>query len=228
MVFTAAQTTYFFEDADSMALPHDSYVAAQNEGITAVDDLKEFDAESLKMVAESLRNPGGRIPNPDPQAAAGSTIPRPPYAFGAKSRLRLTAASEILRCHITAGRDPTPGNVRCDPVIRNFSEQWKALEDRKDDEIDVPKITKNLIVVRWAEAFEDHLNQKLGVCLMPLKHATREDAAPLAAAPTLATDMPHSNEHGSVERELVMRATHDHPLFRTDNAKVHHALEEVT
>ena len=103
MVFAAAQTTHLFEHANSMALQHDAYVAVQNEGVVAVADLQEFDAESSKMVAESLRNPGGRIPNPDPQAAAGSAIQMPPCAFRAKSRLRLTAASEILRHCVTVG-----------------------------------------------------------------------------------------------------------------------------
>ena len=68
MVFTAAQTTSFFEDADQMALVHDTHLALANEGINTVDDLGEFNKESIKMVADSLRNPGGRIPDPNPQA----------------------------------------------------------------------------------------------------------------------------------------------------------------
>ena len=147
MVFANAQTTAFFEDEDKMALEHDAVIALEGEGIDAVTDLAEFDKESFKMIAENLRNPGGRTPNPDPGAAAGATIPRPPFPFGAKSRLRLIAASEILRHCATVGRDPTPSNMRCDPVIKNFAEQWKALEDRKDDEVEVPKITKGLKVM---------------------------------------------------------------------------------
>ena len=228
MVFTVAQTTAFFEDADKMALAHDTFEALADEGITTVRDLQEFNKEMLKMVADNLRNPGGRIPNPDPNAPPGATIPRPPFPFGAKSRLRLIAASEILRYYVTIGRDPTPSNMRYDPVIKNFSEQWKALEERKDDDVDVPKITKGLKVMRWAEAFDDWLNQQIGVRHIPLKYVTRANATAPAVAPPLATDMPHSAEHGSVERELVMRATHNHPLFRTDNAKVYYALETAT
>ena len=106
--------------------------------------------------------------------------------------------------------------MRCDQVIRNFSEQWKALKDRKEDEMDVQKTTKNLNVVRWAEAFEDCLNQKLGVRPIPLKHVTRDDAAPSVVAPNLAADMLHSNEHGSAKREPVMRATHNHPHLQSE------------
>ena len=81
MVFTGAQTTSFFEDADQMALEHATHMELGNQGIDNVDDLKEFDKESLKMVADSLSNPGGRIPNPDPAAPPGSTIPRPPFVW---------------------------------------------------------------------------------------------------------------------------------------------------
>mmetsp|Transcript_2675 Transcript_2675/g.3995 ORF Transcript_2675/g.3995 Transcript_2675/m.3995 type:complete len:95 (-) Transcript_2675:1964-2248(-) len=33
------------------------------------------------------------------------------------------------------------------------------------------------------------------------------------------TNKPHSSEHGSVEMDLVMRASHDHALFREDSSK---------
>jgi hypothetical protein len=48
------------------------------------------------------------------------------------------------------------------------------------------------------------------------------------AAPALAQNQPHSNDHGSVEGELVARASHEHTLFRDDNASVYHYLEEAT
>ena len=42
MVFTAGQTTAFFEDADQTGLPNHTRVFLQSEGITDVDDLQEF------------------------------------------------------------------------------------------------------------------------------------------------------------------------------------------
>ena len=39
---------------------------------------------------------------------------------------------------------------------------------------------------------------------------------------------PHSTLHGSVEAELVARASHTHALFRDDNSAVYYALEEAT
>ena len=40
--------------------------------------------------------------------------------------------------------------------------------------------------------------------------------------------LPHSAATGLVEAELVERASHAHPLFREDNAKVYFYLEEAT
>ena len=83
MVLTAAQIQHFFEDVDGMAMAHETIVKITYEGIDNPTDLIDFDKATLKQVAESLRKPGDCIPNPDPSAPAGSTIPRPPYVFGA-------------------------------------------------------------------------------------------------------------------------------------------------
>ena len=101
MVLTAAQVAAFFEDADQMAIPHDTVIQLQTEGIVNPDDLMDFDKTLLKEVAENLRKPSDRIPNPDPAAPAGSTIPRPAYVFGAKSQKRLEEACELIRFYET-------------------------------------------------------------------------------------------------------------------------------
>ena len=45
------------------------------------------------------------------------------------------------------------------PVMKNFSERWKALEDKKGgDELDVPMVTKVLPIIKWTEAFRDYLH----------------------------------------------------------------------
>jgi hypothetical protein len=43
--------------------------------------------------------------------------------------------------------------------MKNFSEQWKALEDKKaGKDPEVLKTTKALPVVKWTEAFRDHMH----------------------------------------------------------------------
>ena len=113
--------------------------------------------------------------------------------------------------------------------MKNFEIQWKALKARKVvDFPEVPKISKSLPILKWAEAFPDFLNQVIGSRTIPLSYVIRNEVDVPATAPPLAQHQPHSTEHGSVEEELIARASHDHALFRDDNAKVYFHLEEAT
>ena len=60
--------------------------SCSSNGISGVDDLADFDKDSLKQLADNLRRPGGCIPDPNPAAVAGATIPTPAFVFGAKSQ----------------------------------------------------------------------------------------------------------------------------------------------
>ena len=51
MPFMNAQTTVFFEDPAQMAIPHRSVLQLATEGITAVDDLAEFEDDDFRQVA---------------------------------------------------------------------------------------------------------------------------------------------------------------------------------
>ena len=229
MVLTNGQVTAFFEFDAQMGIPHATVIQLQAEGITSVDDLIDFNKDTLQQVAGNLRRPGGRIPDPTPNAAAGATISTPPFVFGAKSQKRLLSACDIVRYYYTTGRALTPGNISWDPVIKNFADQWKALKDRKIGEVpEVPKITKALPVIKWTEAFEDFIHRIIGVRMISLAYVIRETVAVPAAAPGLMPGQPHSEEHGSVEAELVARAVHTHALYRDDNAQVYYLLEEAT
>ena len=97
MVLTAAQITQFFTANDNMAIPAATVAQLANEGIQTPSDLSDFDKDSMKQVADNLRNPGGRVPNPDPGAPAGATIARPPFVFGAKSQKRLLVATKLKK-----------------------------------------------------------------------------------------------------------------------------------
>ena len=229
MVLTAAQNTAFFENPDQMGIPHATVVQLQVEGISTILDLADFDSETLKQLAENLRKPAGRIPDPNPGAAPGATIPTPPFTFGAKSQHRLGVACELVRFYETVGRDPSAGNMRWTHVVKNFEVQWKALKDRKDgDDPEVPKITKALPIIKWTEAFHDYANRVIGARMIPLSYVIRPEVDVPVVAPPQAANKPHSEEHGSVEAELVARASHGHELYREDNATVYYSLEEAT
>jgi hypothetical protein len=113
--------------------------------------------------------------------------------------------------------------------MRNFEIQWKALKAAQLEDVpEVPKITKTLPVIKWTEAFQDFLNRVIGVRTIPLCYVIQAEVDVPGDAPPLAPNQPHSIVHGSVEAELVSRASHTHALYRNDNATVYHYLEEAT
>lgn len=227
MVLTNAQVTAFFTFADGMGIPAATVAKLADEGISTPDDLWNFDEKTLDKVAESLRRPHDRIPNPDPGAPPGATIPRPPYEISAQSLKRLLDASNLVRYFRTTGRELTPPTLRYDPVIQDFATQWKALKDRKDDKNEIPKISKNLQILKWFEAFDDFLSLQVGTRNIPLAYLTREIVDP-PNPPALLNNRAYSVEHGSVEGELVARASHTHASYREDNLKLYHYLGEAT
>jgi hypothetical protein len=228
MVFTNAQTTAFFEDALQMGIPNATRLQLVTEGIVNVQDLEEFDEANLKQITENMRRPPGRVPV-DPAHPLGPSIPTPPFEFGAKSIIRLKAASDIVRYYQTTGRTLTAPNMQWDPVIKSFAEHWKALKDRKTtDKPETPKISRGLPVVKWTEAFNDFLNRVIGSRYIPLAYVVRSDPVVPNQAPPLMNNQPFSTVHGSVEAELIARASHDHALFKDDNALVYYYIEEAT
>ena len=186
MVLTAAQTTAFFENPDQIGITHKTMVQMQQEGIQTVADLADFEKQSLQQLADNLRKPGGRIPDPNPNAAPGATIPMPAFTYGAKSQKRLTVACDLVRFYQTVGRDFTTANIQWNQVMSNFEIQWKALKDRKDeDDPDVPKITKALPIIKWTEALQDFLNRVIGARMIPLAYVIRIDPQVPGPGPTL-------------------------------------------
>ena len=128
MVITAAQTREFFENAAQMGIPHDTVTQLPREGIETINDLQDFDKDSLQQVADNLRRPGGRVPDPNPAAAEGATIPTPLFISGAKSQKRLLVACDIVRYYDAIGRDISAANMQWTNVMKNFEIQWKALK----------------------------------------------------------------------------------------------------
>lgn len=204
-----------------------------HEGIQTVDDLVNFDEDSLKQVAENLRRPPGRIPDPTigqaGGAAAGAMIQAPPFPFSAKSQSRLLVATDLLKFYRTIGFVITPGSMQWNPVMQNFSEQWKAIKDaKKETQPEVPVITKALPIIRWSESFKDHLSRCTGVRNISLAYVVRETIEVPAACPAREPNQPYTTEHGSVMDDLVNRASHANGLFPADSAEVYYKLEEAT
>jgi hypothetical protein len=195
MVITVAQNVAFFEDNDQMAMERSTVQRLAHEGIQTITDLVDFDEDSLKQVAENLRRPAGRLPDPTigqvGGAVAGATVPTPPFVFGAKSQARLAFAAELLRFYRTIGRDVVAPAMRWEQVMRNFAEQWKAIKDsKKETQPDVPVISKTLPVIRWIDPFQDHCYRCIGQRNIPLAYVIRENVAVPVVCPDRAINQP--------------------------------------
>ena len=148
MVLTANQVRAFFHADNHMEIPVATIVQLVQEGIENPDDLQDFDKDSLKDVANNIRNLGGRITHPDPNAQANATISTPPFVFGAKSQKRMLEVCELVRFYETIKRPITATNLFYRPVISELNLQCKALVDRKDGDVpEVPKVSKGLPII---------------------------------------------------------------------------------
>ena len=229
MPLTVAEMINVFVDPMQLGVPNDTMMKLVMEGINTLEALANHDEDTMKIIVNNLRNHGERIPNPDPNAPPGTTIPRGPYQLSAQSIKRILETAELMRFYRTIGREATVENVRYDPVVMDFTEQWNALKERKKDDVpDVPKISKALPVIKWIEAFDDFLTQTFGTRTIPLSYVTREVIAPLPEDRPLELGKPHSVEYESVEGDLIALASHLHPKYRDDNAKLYYYLEEAT
>ena len=193
MVVNTTQTTDFFTEPVNMALPANTRLAIAQEGLEDFDDLVEFDEKSLKQITENLRRPKGCVPDPDPNAAVGATIPTPSFVFGTKSQLSIKAAFDISRYYETTGRAISASNMRWNPVIKNFTKHWKSLTVRKDaTDPEVPKISKSLHIMKWTEAFSDFACHVIGTWNTPLSYAIRNTVDVPRDAPAIMPNQPNT------------------------------------
>ena len=81
-------------------------------------------------------------------------------------------------------------------------------------------------MIKWLEVFKYHLTRVIGERKIPLSYLIHKNDVAEVIVPPLAADKAYSKEHGSVEDELVARATHHDTLYREDNKSLYHMLEE--
>ena len=99
--------TNFVQQNAQMVIPADTVTQLSNEGISTVDDLVDFDKNSLEQVANNLRRPLG-----------GSAA----FTFGAKLLKRLIIACNLVCYYQSVRRNVTNTNLQWNPIIRNFGE----------------------------------------------------------------------------------------------------------
>ena len=236
MVRTNAQNKKFFEGAAHMSIDSQTVTEMASEGFHNYDDVAEFDQDTIKAVAAQLCWPGRMIEDPDyvdPLFEAGQPpAPVPhiltqPYQLSAKSQRRLLVASHLLQYYGTTGLPVVVSMMQYTTIGNDFETQRNTLISRKGRDVpSTPFITKNFGIIKWIEVFKDHLTRVVGERNIPLLYLIREKDVAALIVPPLAADKAYSIDHGSIEEELVARATHNDTLYREDNNSLYHMLEE--
>ena len=91
-----------------------------------VADLADFDKDTLQQLVDNLRHPGERVLDPNRGAPPGSTIPTPPFVFGAKSQKHIDVPCDLVKYYTTVGHDLTAANLQWSTIMKNFKIQWPA------------------------------------------------------------------------------------------------------
>ena len=113
--------------------------------------------------------------------------------------------------------------------MKNFGEQWKSSKiSKEEDKAETLKISKDLPTIKWVETFRDHLCSCIGVRNIPLVYVVRPDIVVTAVVPLLEPGQPFLALNGSIEGDLISRASHTHGMYRDDNATVYYKMEEAT
>lgn len=198
---------------------------ASHEGIDSVESLVDIDKSVFTDIASNLRKPGGTMPdpnNPDQQ------VPQTPFIISGMSLQKLQVASIAAGYYQTINREMTPSNMHYTNVLKDFYLQWKGLEEKKkEDEAKVPIVTKGLPITKWTDTFNDFCWKVIGSRNIPIAYVIRENAVVDPNPPPLAPGKSYSEVTGSVEAELVSRASFDHALYGSDNSKVYGFIEEA-
>ena len=243
MPFTAAQLTHFFTSNLQMALTNEQREALEREGLSTVNDFDDFEEDQLRVAFKNARAgiPGtptiqaipeviqnGQVVQAAVPAITGTSgvqsVPIP-----AKCITRLLIASVAYHYYKDTGREITPTNMHFTNVLREFHIEWNAMLSMAEQEApSLPMLTKNNPPLKWCESFKNFLYATFGVRKIPLLYVIRENedvtpengVDPNATYDPLQTGKAYGSS-GSVLQDLILRLSHDHPLFKTDNSTVY-------
>ena len=208
MVLTHNNNETFFTNATYIGMSAGARTALIAEGIQSAPDLEEFTEATIKALAKDLRSR------------------TPPIQISARAEQRLIQASELVRFYETVGRIITLSNLNY-LTIKNFTQQWTALMEKKEEKPKTPALIKDTGILRWTEAFETFLRSYIGVRGIPLIYVIRHNVAPQMPPPALETNRPHTVKNGSVRKDLVEFSSHNHPHYTEDASQLYDILEEV-
>jgi hypothetical protein len=228
ILFNPSALTLFFEGADAMVLSNRTRLRLAIEGLLVFKDFNDFDNNGLDAIFTNLAKPPKIEATCLKDQHAGRLLEIMAFEVSAKSKMRLKGAMKIAKFYEDINRTLDPDNMTWF-VIKRFLEQWKALMERKKEDVGLPpKLMKSSPVHKWLESMGLYLGKKVGVCNTPLSYVLCLDANVSAIAPPCQAGEPHSKMYESIEGDLTARLLHTHALFKVNNGTVFDLVESST
>ena len=208
----------FLEDVINVAASTARLIT--NQGLEDFDELKDFSEEDMRTLCNTIRRPGGSIPNPRAaQADQPPTIRDPGSVISmvAEKRLVMTAYAAMHQTRTSRPITPatmTRAHIMSLSPLRDLEKSYATLASME-------KPTTNYSMSKWLEALDDFLLKVRGVQKCPLAYCTRESATVQAHA----TDP--STGYSSIDMEMISRAPHDLYVYAVDNRALWHILHDA-
>jgi hypothetical protein len=221
MPFTAAQLTAFWKNLAQIGIPARTCTQMALEGLVVPANFEDFneklDLDALfKLILKPAKVPHG---------VAGALQEVASYVIPAKLQIWIDGARKMVLYYLLVGRTMEPADLMW-PVIKNFVEQWKALMEKMKADIGLPpKLSKDKLVYKWLEQFNQYLAEKIGVRNAPFTYLTRTDAQPPAILAARSVDQPYLEDYESIEKELKFCVRHYHTPGKSDNNALYQLLD---
>jgi hypothetical protein len=218
----------FFKGADAMALSNCTRLHLAIEGILVPNNFNDFDDDGLDAIFINLAKPPKVQTIHPADCQTGRLLEIMAFEVSAKSKMCLKGAMKIAKFYKNIDRTLDPDNMTW-IVIKRFLEQWKALMERKKEDVDFPpKLTKSSPVHKLLELMGFYLGKKVEVCNAPLSYVVHLNANVPAIAPSCQAGEPHSETYESIEGDSTACLLNTHALFKVDNGTVFDLVESST
>ena len=202
-VVSNVKAANFWQHKEQIGLSPEAWKAIKKEGIVEFEELASLSEKNLAKMFAALR--------------------KEKIGIGAVTEGKIMHAAQLAKFYERTGRTPMLEHVTM-TVVKDFTRQWEALESRKEESIEVPKLTKELGVLKWVNVFTTFLERVIGAQHAPLACVARAEAKPKPEE-TLPSKC-YTEKGGSVEGDLIRFCTHGNSDFKEDSKRLFYLLEE--
>ena len=204
----------------------ESAQAIVNQGIETLDNLNLLDNDDIDIICEGARKPGGFIANLND---ATLMIPNPGRPIPALFQMKLKLFAMATQHYLTVSRSMTAALLSWEQTshfwdLRRLNENWTESGA-------LPPLSRSIPIMKMLELMRSQLRKMLGVWNIPLAYvvqcsATVEPITSATLRPVPST-LPYAAQYSTFHKDLIQRASHDHPSFDENSALVLDVVEKI-